>query len=183
MTNTKVRKMIFIALCVCLMAICSWIAIPAPVPFTLQTFAVFGITLVLKGKEATKVVLLYIFMGAVGIPVFAGMSGGFFHILAPTGGYLVGFLFIPLMAWAFEHTKISGLKKKIIPLIIGLILCYAAGTAWFIAMLSDKSSLGAVLMLCVVPYVVPDILKLLLAVVVSKRIRIDFFLALNDRKG
>lgn len=70
-----------------LIAICSWISIPMTVPFTLQTFAVFLAVGVLGGKRGSLAVLIYILLGAVGIPVFAGFSGGIGVLLGNTGGY------------------------------------------------------------------------------------------------
>ena len=78
--------MIYIALFGVLIGICSWITIPGAVPFTLQTFGVFLTVSVLGGKRGTSAVLLYIFMGLLGIPVFSGFQGGIGVILGPTGG-------------------------------------------------------------------------------------------------
>ena len=86
--------MVYIAVFAVLIAICSWISIPTTVPFTLQTFAVFLAVGVLGGKRGSLSVLIYILLGAVGIPVFAGFSGGFGILLGQTGGYIVGFLCI-----------------------------------------------------------------------------------------
>lgn len=88
--------MAYIALFAVLMAVCSWISIPAVVPFTLQTFGVFVAVSVLGGKRGTLAVVLYLLMGVVGLPVFAGFSGGLGVLLGSTGGYIVGFVFTAL---------------------------------------------------------------------------------------
>ena len=89
-------ELVYIAVCAALMAVCSWISIPAPAPlapFTLQTFAVFLILLLLGGRRGFFTVLTYILLGAVGLPVFAQFMGGVGVLFGTTGGYIIGFLF------------------------------------------------------------------------------------------
>lgn len=95
--GSKTYDMVYIAVFAVIMAICSWISIPAQVPFTLQTFGVFVAVGVLGGKRGTLAVLVYILLGALGIPVFAGFQGGMGILLGTTGGYIVGFLFSSLV--------------------------------------------------------------------------------------
>ena len=85
------RDLCFCAIGAALIAVCAWISIPADVPFTLQTFAIFTVCGLLGGKRGTVSVLVYLLLGAVGAPVFAGFRGGFASLLGTTGGYLVGF--------------------------------------------------------------------------------------------
>ena len=85
-TKTKTYDLAYIAIFAVLIAICSWISIPATVPFTLQTFGVFIAAGVLGGKRGTLSVLVFILLGAVGIPVFANFSGGIGVLAGPTGG-------------------------------------------------------------------------------------------------
>ena len=91
------------ALFAALIAICSWISIPTAVPFTLQTFAVFLALGVLGGKLGTLSVAVYLLLGAVGLPVFAGFQGGLGALLGATGGYLAGFLLTALTVWGAER--------------------------------------------------------------------------------
>ena len=99
----KTIDMAYIALFAVLMAVCSWISIPSVVPFTLQTFGVFVAVSVLGGKRGTLAVVLYLLMGIVGLPVFAGFSGGLGILLGSTGGYIVGFVFTALTMWLMER--------------------------------------------------------------------------------
>ena len=92
-TKTKTYDLAYIAIFAVLIAICSWISIPAAVPFTLQTFGVFIAVGVLGGKRGSLSVLVFILLGAIGIPVFANFSGGIGVLAGPTGGYIIGFLF------------------------------------------------------------------------------------------
>ena len=99
--NSKVLDMVYIAISAALIAICSWISIPTAVPFTLQTFAVFFVLLLLGGERGTIATLVYVLLGAVGVPVFAGFSGGIGILLGSTGGYIIGFLFVGLIYMLF----------------------------------------------------------------------------------
>lgn len=91
------RDLCFCAIGAALIAVCAWISIPADVPFTLQTFAIFTVCGLLGGKRGTVSVLVYLLLGAVGAPVFAGFRGGFASLLGTTGGYLVGFVLLTLI--------------------------------------------------------------------------------------
>ena len=89
----KTRELAYTGILAALIAVCSWISIPTAVPFTLQTFAVFLTLGLLGGRLGTLAVTVYLLLGAVGLPVFAGFHGGLGAFLGATGGYLVGFLF------------------------------------------------------------------------------------------
>lgn len=90
--RSKTYDLVYIAVFAVVMAVCSWISIPAQVPFTLQTFGVFMAVGVLGGKRGTLAVLVYVLLGAVGVPVFAGFSGGIGALLGNAGGYIIGFI-------------------------------------------------------------------------------------------
>lgn len=83
----------YTALGAVLIAVCSWITIPMAVPFTMQTFAVFLTLSLLGGRRGTAAIAAYVLLGAVGLPVFSGFSGGFGVLLGATGGYIAGFVF------------------------------------------------------------------------------------------
>ena len=171
-TRSKTYDMVYIAVFAVLIAICSWISIPTTVPFTLQTYAVFLAVGVLGGKRGSLSVLIYILLGAVGIPVFAGFSGGFGILLGSTGGYIIGFLFSALLMWGME--ALLGKKTWVLGLsmVLGLIVCYAIGTVWFMVVYTKNSGpveLAAVLSWCVIPFIIPDLIKIALALVLSKR--------------
>ncbi len=175
----KTADMAYIAMFTAIMAICSWISIPTMVPFTLQTFGVFLAVGVLGGKRGTLSILVYLLLGAVGVPVFAGFSGGIGVLFGSTGGYIMGFLFSALVMWGMEFL---GKKKWILTLsmLLGLLVCYVFGTAWFMYIYGrDTGEIGVMTALgwCVIPYIIPDLLKIVLALVICKRlagaIRID----------
>lgn len=170
----KTLDMVYIALFACLMAICAWISIPGQIPFTLQTMGVFLAVGLLGGKRGTVAVLVYILMGAVGLPVFSGFAGGLGKLLGMTGGYIVGFLVSALLMWAME--ALFGSKKWVLPLsmVVGLIACYAFGTAWFMVVYTSSQgaiTLGAVLGMCVIPYIIPDAVKIAVALLLTKALK------------
>lgn len=168
------RDLVLVALMTALMAICSWISIPATVPFTLQTLGVFLACALLGGKRGSLAVFVYILLGAVGAPVFAGFSGGFGTLLNSTGGYILGFLLQALVMWGLESLWGRDAWWKLgLSMLLGLLACYAAGTAWFLVVYTRSTGpvgLTTVLLWCVIPFIVPDLAKLALALVLQRRI-------------
>lgn len=170
----KTYDMVYIAIFAVLIAVCSWISIPAAVPFTLQTFGVFVAVGVLGGKRGTIAVLVYVLMGAVGIPVFAGFQGGIGILFNTTGGYIIGFLCSALIMWAAE--ALCGKKPvvQIVSMVLGLIACYTLGTVWFMVVYGRTTGavgLATVLGWCVIPFIIPDLVKIGLAYVLSRKLR------------
>lgn len=177
-TNTnrtnKTRDMMYISIMTAIIAICSWISIPSTVPFTLQTLGIFTAIGILGGKRGTLAVLTYILLGAIGAPVFAGFNGGIGILLGTTGGYIIGFLFSALLMWGIE--KLFGNKKIVLLLSMaaGLLVCYAVGTVWFMAVYSGNSGtvgLGTVLGWCVIPFIIPDMIKIAVSYMLTNRIK------------
>lgn len=168
-----VKDLAFTAMFSVIIAVCSWISVPFEVPFTLQTFGIFCAALMLGGKRSFFSVLVYILLGLVGVPVFAGFSGGAGVLFGTTGGYIIGFLIIPVVYWLF--TKFFGEKLPVIiaALVIGLALCYTFGTVWFILVYIRNSGaigLATALGWCVFPFIIPDLVKMALAIILAKRL-------------
>ncbi len=172
-SRVKVLDLVYISIGAALIAICSWISIPTAVPFTLQTFAVFLVLTLLGGERGTMATLVYVLLGAVGLPVFAGFAGGIGILLGNTGGYIIGFIFMGLIYILF--TRFLGNKNvvRIAALLVGLVGCYAFGTAWFMHVYmrsTGEVGLLTVLTWCVFPFVIPDLIKMALAFAIAKRI-------------
>ncbi len=129
--KSKTYDIVYIGVFAVLIAICSWISIPTVVPFTLQTFAVFLTVSVLGGKRGSLTVLVYVLLGAIGIPVFANFTGGLGVILNNTGGYIIGFVFSALLMWLMEELLGRKLWVQALSMVLGLIVLYAFGTVWF----------------------------------------------------
>ena len=117
---------------------------------------------------------LYLLLGAVGLPVFSGFGAGPGQLLGATGGYLVGFLCLALVCWLVTHFLDDNLWATALGMLLGLVVCYAFGTAWFLVVYARTSGpvgLVTALSWCVVPFVVPDCIKMALALLISRRLR------------
>ena len=170
----RTQVITLIGLFTALMAVCSWISIPAAVPFTMQTFGVFLTIGLLGGKCGTLAILVYLALGSAGVPVFSGFSGGLGYMMGPTGGYIIGFLFSALVMWMIESALGRSIRILTVSMLAGLIVCYAFGTAWFMVVYARQSGpigLGTALGWCVIPYILPDLAKIVLATAMTRRLR------------
>lgn len=172
--SNKTRDIVYMSVFTAMISICSWISIPASIPFTLQTMGVFTTVGLLGGKRGTLTVLTYILLGAIGVPVFAGLTGGISVLLGTTGGYIIGFLLSALLMWGIE--TIMGRNQIVLAfsMIAGLIVCYVFGTAWFMLIYTQHSGvigLSTVLGLCVIPFIIPDLIKIGVALFLTNRLK------------
>lgn len=167
MRQTRIQTMTRCAFGAALMAVCAWITIPGAVPFTLQTFGLFLLLELLGGRLGLYALAVYLALGVMGLPVFSGFQSGFGVILGATGGYLSGFLISAFVYIFLEKTQIP----PVFSLILSLIGCYGFGTVWYLAAYAEGGSLWAVLSVCVLPFLIPDAVKLLLAHSLSKRLK------------
>lgn len=170
----KTYDMAYIALFAVLMAVCSWISIPTVIPFTLQTFAVFLAVSVLGGKRGAMSVIVFVLLGAVGVPVFAGFTGGPQVILGNTGGYIIGFIFAALLMWLLERLLGRKIWVQALSMLLGMITYYVFGTIWFMAVYMRTTGpvgLATVLGWCVIPFIIPDLIKAALALFLGSTLR------------
>ena len=171
--NQKIRtkQMVLIALMTAVTCVLGPLSIPlpfSPVPISLTNFAIFLAIFVLGMKSGTISFIIYLLLGAVGVPVFSSFRGGFQVLAGPTGGYLIGFIFLALiMGFALEH-----FDRKLVPTIIGMIIgmavCYALGTVWLAKLLSLSFKEG--LMMGVIPYLPGDAAKIIIAAIVGPKL-------------
>lgn len=158
-----VKNMVRSALFAAFIAICAWIAIPiGTVRFTLQSFAIALCLLYLGGKWGAVSILVYLGLGFAGLPVFSGFQGGVGVLLGATGGYLPGFLCWALIFWLLTHFNIPAAPS----LFIGFVFCYGAATAWTGFLYNSHR-----LWLLIVPYILPDILKITGAIFLARRLK------------
>lgn len=165
------------AVLLALLIVCSQITLPlGPIPLTLQTFVVLLIGLTASPQEAVIVTSLYLVAGVLGLPVFAGFSGGFHSLLRPSFGFILGF--IPAAGLGAYSRIVLQEKKRgstypIAALLMTLII-YSAGLLYMEGIFNRVQeldlSLRELLNLALIPFIPGDILKLLLACMTAKRI-------------
>lgn len=164
-----IRNMTRCGLFAGMLCLCAWLAVPmGDGVITLQTLALFVSLGVLGGKLGSITCCVYLLLGAVGLPVFSGFRGGLGMLLGTTGGYLVGFLAAALIYWLIT----ARFPKAGLPaMLLGQLGCYTVGTLWYGYAYLQGNLMGALLQ-CVLPYLIPDGIKLATAWVLSKRLRI-----------
>lgn len=170
--NSSTLDLCYIALFAVLLVICAWIAIPTVPPFTLQTLGVILTAGLLGWKRGLASLGIYVLLGCIGLPVFAGFKAGLGVLLGPTGGYFLGFVFTILLVGACANQEKTWLLLG--AMILGQLLGYGFGTLWF--MLAYAGGSGAVglataLSLCVLPFLLPDLAKTALALFLIRRLR------------
>lgn len=167
----KTKQMVLIALMTAVTCVLGPLSVPlpfSPVPISLTNFAIFLAIFVLGMKNGTISFIIYLLLGAVGVPVFSSFRGGLQVLAGPTGGYLIGFIFLALiMGFALDH-----FDRKLVPTIIGMIIgmavCYAFGTVWLAKLLSLSFKEG--LMMGVIPYLAGDVAKIIIAAIVGPKL-------------
>lgn len=180
-TNTKM--LILAAIFTAVNVVCAQIQIPiAPVPISLATFAIFLTAGLLGHKYGSLSLIVYVLLGAIGVPVFAGFSGGFGIITGPTGGYIIGYIFTafitgfiidsymakPASCRSPQHKAVPPYPVLILAMIAGLAACYLLGTIWFIHL--TGWTIGKALMTCVVVFLPGDALKIILAAILIRKL-------------
>lgn len=173
-SHWSARDLAYTALMTAVIAACSWVSVPATVPFTLQTLGVFLAVGLLGGRRGSMAVLVYLLLGAAGAPVFHGFTGGVGILFGATGGYLLGFLGSALLYWALTRLVGESAPVMALAMALGLLVCYAFGTAWFMVVYARTSGpvgLMTALGWCVLPFVIPDLLKLALALSLTRLLR------------
>ena len=168
--NKRIRKVADVSLSVAILCVLSWIAIPTAPPITMQTLAVFLIALLLPMWEGLLALCVYIALGCF-VPVFSGFTTIGALLASAGAGYVLGFFFIILLS-ALARKISDKLWVHLAFCIIGLLLCYALGALWYsIAYLSVSEGALTVLSVCVFPFLLPDAIKLAIAVLVYGRVK------------
>lgn len=141
----------------------------SPVPISLCSMGIYFALYVLGLKLGTISVLLYVLLGAVGVPVFSNFSGGMAKLLGPTGGYIIGYIFLALICGFFIQKYPEKLALHILGFVLGTLVLYAFGTAWL--KFQTGMTFPAALMAGVIPYIPGDIVKLIIAIALAIPLR------------
>lgn len=161
--NNKTYMLTVTALMTAVTCVLAPMSVPiGPVPISLTNLAIYFALYLLGWKMGTVSYIVYLIIGIVGVPVFSGFTGGFAKLLGPTGGYIIGF--IPMAIIAGLVIEKSGSRiLHFIAMVVGTAVCYAFGTAWFCVVM--KSDVAAALGMCVFPFIPGDIAKIVIAMV------------------
>ena len=153
-----------------IVTVCSWITVPLPFTQVPINLAVLGVLLAggcLGSKYGSLSILIYILLGAVGIPVFAGFGAGLGTLAGPTGGYIVGYILCAAIAGLGARCKHP--IRLALCMLLGVAACYALGTLWYAHLM--QTTIWAALALCVIPFIPCDALKIAAAVFLVTRLR------------
>jgi len=155
-----------------LICLLSLITIPFAVPITLQTFGIYFALFFLGARRGFVATLLYIAIGAVGIPVFSGFSGGISRLFDATGGYIFGFIILALIYWLITALLPRNNAIRLIAAAISLVFLYTVGTLWYaLVYLGGTEDVFFVLSVCVLPFILPDAIKIVCAHIAAERLK------------
>lgn len=170
--STTIKEMTVIGLMTAVICIAAPFSIPipvSPVPLSLTNFVIFITVYILGLKGGALSVLIYLVLGTAGLPVFSAFGGGLGKVAGPTGGYLIGFLFLALIQGLFLKVFPKKNIAAILGMILGMAVCYAFGTAWLAWQMNQSflASLG----IGVIPYLPGDAVKIMIAAIVGPKLR------------
>jgi len=168
-TYNLVRTAVFAAMLCAVAPIAFYIG---PIPLSFGTLIIYMAAGVLGKKQACVAVAVYILLGAFGLPVFSGFSGGFGKIFGPTGGYLIGYIPLAFLSGMFTDSEASPVWRGALGMVIGTVALYALGTVWY--MMQAQVALVPALTSCVLLFLPGDAAKIaasaLLAPVIRRRV-------------
>lgn len=174
--GSSIKSLTVTAIMAAIICVVGPITIPipfGPVPISLATLVMFLSVYVLGTRRALAAAALYLLIGAIGVPVLSGFSGGIARFAGPTGGYLIGYLPMVLAAGLFHYKLGDRTGRKVLCSVLGMILgtliCYSLGTAWFC--ISASLELRQALIACVVPFLPADAVKIACAALLGPKLR------------
>lgn len=167
----RAKDMAVIAANAAIISVSAWISIPFAVNFTLQTLAVFTVCSVFDFKRSVLSITVYILIGLCGIPVFSGFAAGPTALLGPTGGYLIGFLSVPVIMRIFSIRNKKSIFPRILIMLAALVTVYIFGSLWFyFVYASGTVGISKIFLSCVIPFIIPDVIKICIAATISQRL-------------
>lgn len=168
-SSANIYSLAIMSLMTALTCILAPFSIPiGPVPISLTHLALYLSLYLLGWKSGTISYLMYLLLGALGLPVFSGFSGGLGKLFGPTGGYLFGTIFLAAFAGFFIQKSTHRLLH-FFAMSTGMLLCYTAGTIWFCQV--TQTPFYTALGLCVFPFLPADFLKIILALLFGPKLR------------
>ena len=164
---SKTKKLVLVALTAAIMCILSPVSIPlgGGVGIGLGIFVVILTAYLLEAPMCIVSCGIYLLIGFLGLPVFAGFNGGVGAFVGPTGGFLVGYIFVAILSGIFAKIGKGKIFAFILGTVLGLLICYLLGTLWYMYVMKVK--LVPAIFVCVVPYVIFDLIKIAIACIVG----------------
>ena len=167
--QSKNYTMVITALMAAVTCILAPLSIPiGPIPISLTNFAIYLSLYLLNWKMGTLSYIIYLLVGLVGLPVFSGFTGGVGKLAGPTGGYIIGFIPMAIIAGIIID-KCNNRVIQILGMVLGTAICYAFGTAWFC--IQAGYTVSAALAVCVIPFIPADLIKMVIAMIIGPEIR------------
>ncbi len=163
--NKRILFVSKVGLFAALLCLSAWLYLPFAVPITMQSFVLFWMLGVMKPKISVSALLVYLSLGMVGLPVFGGFQGGIGVILGPSGGFLLGFIPSALLC-AYLYQKANRATARIAIGVVGTAIIYLCGTLWYTLVYGNGNAFSV----CVLPFLLPDTVKVLLATMLSGRL-------------
>lgn len=166
----QLKRMVYAALMAALTAAGAYIAIPiGPVPIVLQNLFVMLAGLLLGGRWGLTSVGVYLLAGAMGLPVFAGGTGGVGKFVGPTGGYLLGFAAAAYLVGVISERGRGRVAIDILAMLAGTVVLYAFGVSWLKVV--TGMSVSTALAVGMVPFLIGDALKIAAAIPIARALR------------
>lgn len=170
--HERIVEIVKVALMAALISVLGPIAVPlpfTPVPISLGILAVYISSYLLGAKTGTLSVIIYILVGLAGLPVFSGYAGGAAKLVGPTGGYIIGFIFVALIGGLFADRFENKFFIPLLGMALGTAVCYLFGTLWLAYQMS--LTFKQALVAGVIPYVGFDCAKMVIAVLLGKQVK------------
>lgn len=171
-TVSRVKDMSFIGMMTAVICVMAPFSIPipiSPVPVSLTNLALYFAIYILGWKRASICCILYLFIGMAGVPVFSNFSGGPGKLFGPTGGYLIGFLFMVIAAGYLVDKWNKNIWICVLGLVIGTGICYIFGTIWLAY--QQHMTFEAALLAGVIPFLPADLVKIVIAAIIGPKVR------------
>ena len=169
----SVRNMMFIALFAALLSVVAPFSVDiGPVPLSFATLVIYLAAAVLGSVKGTVAVVIYILLGAFGLPVFSRFQGGFHVIAGVTGGFIIGYMPLAFVTGFFADCFPKKIWAYVLGMAIGTIILYTVGTAWF--MFKTGNPLGTTLAMTFYPFLPGDAAKIIVACMTAPKLRAVF---------
>lgn len=176
MKKNNIYEMVSCAFIAAIICIFAPMSVPiGPIPVSLTNLVLYFGVFILSTRSLTVAYMIYLLLGAVGLPVFSGYAGGLGKLAGPTGGYLIGFIpMIIIMCILYNKQAVNkkmpaNIGITVLGMIVGTVVAYAFGTAWFVFQM--ECTIEYALTVCVLPFIPFDLAKIVIANIIGRTIR------------